>query len=308
MKKLVVLMLAASALAPASAMAQRTAAPPVKWEDTPRAQLRVQMPSAHSAMPHVRMHPAPAHMPVVVRHHGPGGAHVKGANRIIVRHGGSGMGIRRHDGVRNFSSYRRFDRGFVLPQTWWGPQFQISNWGMYGLPQPVPGGRWVRYYDDALMLDGYGRVTDGRWGMSWDQWGDQWDYDDRGVPVYVGDGDYYPGEEDYGWVDRGRGGFEGNGFDQGYAHGGGCPQTCAPPPPPAHYPYGHGSGYGSGYGYGWGYGGTVVVTETTVTTAPSVVTETYYEEEVVQRRAHKARKHRAKPRYHRPVPQPGERG
>jgi Ni/Co efflux regulator RcnB len=43
MKKLVVLMLAASALAPASALAQRTAEPPMKWEDTPKAQLALRL-------------------------------------------------------------------------------------------------------------------------------------------------------------------------------------------------------------------------------------------------------------------------
>ena len=299
MKKLVVLMLAASALAPASAMAQRTAAPPIKWQDTPHAQIRMQAPpAAGMGMHHGPRGPmAPSFPHGQMRNHFPG-PNASGGPNVVIRHGGNGM-MMRHHGVRNYSNYRRINRGFVLPQFWRGPQFQISNWGMYGLPQPVQGGRWVRYYDDALMLDGYGRVMDGRWGMSWDQWGDQWDYDDRGVPVYVGNGDYYPGDRDYAWVEGNRG--------DGYAYGeGDC--RCAPPPPPPMpaYPYGYGSGYG--YGYGWGYGGTVVVTETTVTTAPSVVTETYYEEEVVRQKAHKARKYRAKPRYHRPVPQPGERG
>jgi hypothetical protein len=213
---------------------------------------------------------------------------------------------KRHQGVRNFSGYRRLDRGLVLPQPWWGPQYQIGNWSMYGLSQPVPGGRWVRYYDDALMVDGHGRVMDGRWGMSWDQWQDQWDYDERGVPVYVGNGDFYPGEEDYAWVDEGRGGY---GYDQRHAYGYGapCTQTCTTTyVHPYYHPYGYGHGYGAGWG--WGYGAGAVVTETTVTTGPTVVTETYYEEEVVRERRAKPRKYRAKPRYHRPVPRPGERG
>jgi len=210
--------------------------------------------------------------------------------------------IMRHHGARNFAGYRRLDPGFFLPRPWWGPQFQIHNWSMYGLPQPMYGGRWIRYYDDALMVDGYGRVTDGRWGMNWDEWQDQWDYDDRGVPVYVGNGDFYPGEEDYAWAEGDHGGY---GHDQSYAHGGPCPQTCSygySYPYPA-YPY----GYGYGYGYGWAYGAGAVVTETTVTTAPTVVTETYYEEVVRERRA-KPRKQRVRPRYHRPTPPPGERG
>jgi hypothetical protein len=52
----------------------------------------------------------------------------------------------------------------------------------------------------------------------------------------------------------------------------------------------------------------MVVTETTITTAPTVVYETWEEEVVYQQKARKPRKYRAKPRYHRPRPQPGERG
>ncbi len=325
MKKLVVLMLAASALAPASAIAQRTAAPPLKWEDTPHAKMRAPMAPPVAAAPGPMRHtrpfadvaPAPGAAPVIMPHHGPGAAPAHKRDRVIVRHHGGPGAKMRHRGMKNYSGYHRIDRGFALPHAWWGPRYQIHNWSMYGLPQPFHGGRWVRYYDDALLVDGYGRVMDGRWGMSWDQWGDQWGYDDRGVPAYVGNGDFYPGDEDYAWVEEDRRGY---GYDQRYADGG-CAQACAaPPPPPPGYPYGHGYGsayghgygsaYGRGYGWGWGYGGAVVVTETTVTTAPTVVTETYYEEEVVsQRRATKPRKYRAKPRYHRPAPPPpGERG
>ena len=149
-------------------------------------------------------------------------------------------------------------------------------------------------------------MHDGRYGMAWDEWQDQWAYDDRGVPVYSGDGDFYPGEEDYAWAD-GEGGAYAEGYEQGYRSDGNyaygtCPQACAYPPAPPAYPHGY------GYGYGWGYGAGMVVTETTVTTAPTVVTETWEEEVVYEQRARKARKYRAKPRYHRPRPQPGERG
>lgn len=326
MKRLVVIMLAASALAPASAIAQqRTVAPPVKWEDTPRAQMRVpggHAPAAHAPMGHTpqhgQMHGMPHHPgsgkpPVVVRHHGPGQVHVRTGDRVVVRqhHRGDRRGMRGHHGFKNYSNYRRIDRGFILPQPWWGQGYHLQNWSMYGLPQPIHGGRWVRYYDDALMIDGYGRVHDGRYGMAWDEWQDQWAYDDRGVPVYSGNGDFYPGDEDYAWVEGEGGGYadgyqQGYGHHQGYAYGGGaCRQACAYPPDYSAYPY----GYGHGWGYGYGYGAGMVVTETTVTTAPSVVTETWVEEEVVyEQRARKPRKYRAKPRYHRPKPLPGERG
>jgi len=245
-----------------------------------------------------------------VRHHGGGHAAAHGANRVVVRrHGGGDMRMGSHHRNRNYSGYHRIDRGFVLPQAWWGPRYGISNWSAYGLPQPIHGGRWVRYYDDALMIDSYGRVHDGRWGMTWDDRDDRWSYDDRGAPYRGGDDDYY--DEDYyederdgRYADhRGGHGYE-RGHDRGHSHGAPCQQGCAP------HAGAYGQHHGYGYGYGYGYGGGMVVTETTVTTHPSVVTHHYVEEQVVhQRRAAKPRKHRAKPRYHRPAPPPpGERG
>ena len=354
MKRFALIMLAGTALAPAAAIAEeRTVAPPVKWEDTPKAQMRmpagtrpvvqspmvhapikhqpmVHAPQAHGPKPHAPMsHPpqhgqmqsAPHHMgagrpPVIVQHRGPGEVHVRSGDRVVVRHlKRDGGGMRGHHGFKNYSNYRRIDRGFVLPQPWWGQGYHLQNWSMYGLPQPIHGGRWVRYYDDALMIDGHGRVHDGRYGMSWDEWQDQWAYDDRGVPVYSGDGDYYPGDRDYAWVEGDRGYAEAPpppayGHSQGYAY--------APPPPcaqacaygPGYAPaYGYAPGYAYGYGYGYGHA-AAIVTETTVTITPHVVRESWVEEEVVyEKAAPKARKkYRAKPRYHRPKPQPGERG
>jgi Ni/Co efflux regulator RcnB len=170
---------------------------------------------------------------------------------VIVRRG-DGM-IRRHHGINRHADYRRIGRGLALPQHWWGPRFHVTNWGNHGLPQPMHGGRWVRYFDDALLVDRYGRVHDGRWGMSWDDYDDQWDYDDRGIPVYVGNGDYHPDDEDYAWVDGRQG-------------------------PAGAYGYGP---HQQAYGYpAYGYGGGMIVTETTVTTSPTVVVKTVYEDVV----------------------------
>ena len=47
---------------------------------------------------------------------------------------------------------------------WLGPQFQINNWQAYGFAQPAAGQRWVRYYDDAYLIDANGRVVDTRYG------------------------------------------------------------------------------------------------------------------------------------------------
>ena len=326
MNRLAIILLAATALASAgAAFGQSTVQPPVKWEDTPNARLRVPatpvrpapapgvswqqpvpapqvrtkvapaprpMPQVRTqvapatrpmtqaapapravapVVPHVRVAPAPHAAPAYVEmrrhhatphgsartemHHGPDhgpivhGGQANMQRDVIIRRGEDRM--IRH-GINRYPHYRRIDRGFTVPQYWWGPRFHVMNWGQYGLPQPMHGGRWVRYYDDALLVDGYGRVHDGRWGMRWDEYEDQWDYDDRGIPVYAGNGDYYPDDRDYDWErDRGPRGE-----------------------------YGHD---GRGYGYpahpGYGYGG-MVVTETTVTTSPTVIEETVYEDVV----------------------------
>ncbi len=193
-------------------------------------------------------------------------------------HRGGDRMIGTHHVINRYPHYRRVDRGFAIPQYWWGPAFHIGNWGQYGLPQPMHGRRWVRYYDDALMIDSYGRVDDGRWGMRWDEYGDEWGYDDRGIPVYVGNGEYHPDEEDYAWVEGQEGYGQGYGFEGREAYGYGGHQQV--------YTY-------PGYGYGYG----AVVTETTVTTSPTVIEKTYYvEEEVVKapRRTHRSKHRRSK--------------
>ena len=187
--------------------------------------------------------------------------------------------VGRHGGLNRYPSYSRIERGFALPQYWWGPAFTIGNWNHYGLSQPMHGGRWVRYYDDALLVDGYGRVQDGRWDMSWDEYGDEWGYDDRGIPVYVGEGDFYPEEEDYAWGQEHGGYAGGYGYEDQGAYGS----------------YGHG-GYGQAYAHpAYGYG--AVVTETTVTTSPTVITDTHYVDEVVHkapRRGNRVKARRSK--------------
>ncbi|MEA3041747.1 MAG: hypothetical protein QOC65_1236, partial [Sphingomonadales bacterium] len=182
--------------------------------------------------------------------------------RVIVRHGGPQMGPGMH---RDFRHIRRFDRGHIVPSFWWGPQFQVQHWQMYGFPQPMPGHRWIRYYDDAYMIDGRGRVREGRHGLDWDRYGDRWGRDDRGIPVYVGEGDWRPDRRDYEMAEEmgdERGGWDyseyGGGPDEGPACGhprGPCGGGARPMPHPMPYPApAYGGGYGAGYGYGGGYG------------------------------------------------------
>ncbi len=250
-----------------------------------------------------------------VHHPGPPPGHmVQGG--MTMHHGGRGM----HPGP-NFP-HRRLHRGFVIHPFWFGPQFHIQNWQMYGFADPGRDRRWVRYYDDAYLIDGDGRVTDERYGLDWDEYGERWEMAD-GIPHYYGRGDYHPGDEDREWAERHRGRDHG-GYDQGggYAHaGGGHGYGAAPPcggPAPCGGGYGYGAspchpapnpcgGYGYGY-YGWGVAYPIVI-ETTVWGGA-----TYYEEvteEVVEVRERPRRRyHRPPPPRPRPRPRPpaGERG
>jgi Ni/Co efflux regulator RcnB len=205
---------------------------------------------------------------------------------------------------RRFQHIRRINRGGVVPHFWWGPQFVVHNWQNYGFTQPMHGGRWIRYYDDALLIDRNGRVHDGRYGQDWDRYGDRWGERD-GIPVYVGDGDFEPEEEDYEWAERWERG-EGGEYADDTRYGppqpdcsNPCTRTYNGPPPPAH-------AYGQAYGYGCGCG-TVTITETTTTTAPVVEQVTYYEYEEVRAAPRKKRVIRRAPA-RRAAPRPGERG
>lgn len=201
----------------------------------------------------------------------------------------------------------RIDRGAMIPPMFMGPQFVVQDWQMFGFPPPMPGGRWIRYYDDALLVDRDGRVMDGRYGWDWDGRGDRrmgdYDDDDRDGDDWAEDGgygrDHRDGDRRVVRIYRHRDGPHGD-----------CRRTCTrvfrvPAPPP---PYGYG-GYGDGYGSGCGCGG-VTITETTTTTAPVVEMRTYYETVTEHRAA--PRRHYSKPVYRAPPPpprpRPGERG
>lgn len=238
--------------------------------------------------------------------------------RVVVRQSGPGM---RQPGMRGDFRHRgRIGRGQFVPPFWFGPQFEVRQWQVYGFPQPMPGHRWIRYYDDALLVDGRGRVHDGRYGMDWDRYGDRWGRDERGIPVYVGDGDFRPDEEDYAWAEeaddhRGEGwdyseyGDEGPQRGDCGARGPRGPGPCGRPAHGARGPaYGY-SGYGeAGYGYG-GYGQVgytyvccVTITETIVETGGS----SQMVEEVIEERVVRRERVRRRPPPRRPIR--GERG
>jgi Ni/Co efflux regulator RcnB len=281
--------LAASAVfLPAGGFAQTV---PDGWEGVPDVPVRTASAPAGGQVAQMR---APGRGPAPVMRHGPRQEMRRDMRRIHVRTPGQG---------RRFTHIQRINRGGIVPSFWFGPQFVVRNWGGYGFPQPMHDRRWVRYYDDALLIDRSGRVHDGRYGMDWDRYGDDWDYDDRGIPVYSGDydDDYRDGRDRYDDDDYDRDERYGRGDRRGPVYGGGhaspapaCPGPCRP-------------GYGGAYGYGYGYGyGPMIVTETTTTTttAPVVESRTYYEYERVKVRP-KARRAAPRARCKCPAPHSG---
>ena len=112
--------------------------------------------------------------------------------RPMGQHGGSRWGSKvggRWWGGANapggWSAYRRPVRGYALPAYWNTPRFYVSNWSTYGLRQPQLGYNWVRYYDDAVLIDSRGSVYDTAGQVDWDRYDeDGYRPDDR---VYAQD-------------------------------------------------------------------------------------------------------------------------
>ena len=247
---------------------------------------------------------------------GPRPHHPGGPNVVVRHHGGGNVVVRHHPGP-NFR-HRRLQRGFFVHPFWFGPQFHIMNWQQYGFAAPPPDQRWIRYYDDAYLIDRRGQVMDSREGLDWDQYGERWEMED-GIPSYYGRGDFHPDEEDYAWVESQGGpagpdeeeyaegpdgpppGYGPDGPPPGYGPqpGYGPPAACRPGPRPCAvpaYPY-------QGYGYGYGYAYPIII-ETTVTTGGACCQQVV--ERVVQRRRHHQQPPKLR-RHHRPPPA-GERG
>lgn len=168
-----------------------------------------------------------------------------------------------------WGGYRRPVRGWTLPGYWIGGGFRIADWSNWGLSSPPYGYDWVRYYDDAVLIDRHGRVWDSVNGVEWDR--DEGYRDDRDDDAYG-----YDAERD---------GRYGADYDAPDYH------TDAPPPPPGHAPP---AGYASpGYGasmrcvanchgvHGHGYYGAPSTTTTVVIHSAPVVTTTVVTEEVV---------------------------
>jgi Ni/Co efflux regulator RcnB len=191
---------------------------------------------------------------------------------------------------RNFR-FERLRRGGFINSFWFAPQFYIDNWQAYGFGAPGDDQRWVRYYDDAYLIDGEGRVMDERYGVNWDEYGEDWG-DDDGIPAYRGRHGGEMDEEGYA--------YEEHGEDRGGHHGGAYgpmmpPPGYGPPPPGTHV-------YGGGYGYGM-YAYPIVI-ETVTTSGSSGYTEEIVEEYVETRHRRRARRPRPRCSCARPAPRP----
>jgi hypothetical protein len=77
-------------------------------------------------------------------------------------------------------------RGWTLPSYWIGSGFWISDWSSWGLSRPAAGYDWVRYYDDAVLVDRRGKVWDSVSGLDWDRDGHGYDEDERDDGYYAG--------------------------------------------------------------------------------------------------------------------------
>jgi hypothetical protein len=65
-------------------------------------------------------------------------------------------------------SYSRFSIGLFLEPLFYNQRYWLGNPGHYRLPAAYPGTRWVRYYDDVLLVDVYsGEVVDVIYDFFW---------------------------------------------------------------------------------------------------------------------------------------------
>ena len=64
--------------------------------------------------------------------------------------------------------YSRLSVGIYLGSAFYGSRYWINNPSYYRLPPAYPGTRWVRYYDDVLLIDTYsGEVIDVIYDFFW---------------------------------------------------------------------------------------------------------------------------------------------
>ena len=194
--------------------------------------------------------------------------------------------------------HRRLRRGAYIHPYWYGDQFHVGDWRGYGFRDPGRDRRWIRYYDDAYLVDRGGRVVERHEDYDWDRHGEEWD-EEYGVPGYRGRGHRRERGEEHEWAERDGDEHHAEGREhREYRHGG----TVVHGGPA----YDHG-GYAYGYGYGYGYAYPIVI-ETTTTYGQSYTEEVVEEYVTVQRPRRRVRScNCARPRAVAPRPRPAPR-
>lgn len=232
-----------------------------------------------------------------------------------------------------WSAYRRPVRGWSLPGYWRDSRFRVNDYLSFGLSAPPRGYYWVRYYDDAVLVDDGGRVWDSLGGISWgasaEAYGDSYAYAESSSASASAGADYPPPPRrpiesvDPNAYYREPGAYltPDPGYDADpipysseYPAGGYAPPVVQGPPAvqvqtyPARcapacpgYSYGAQGGYGATYySGGYAYGGAtttvVVIPAVTTTTTETITTTTYVSAAKRSVRRAAVRKWRPKPK------------
>jgi Ni/Co efflux regulator RcnB len=204
-----------------------------------------------------------------------------------------------------WQAYRRPVRGWNLPGYWRDSRFRVNDYLNFGLSAPPRGYYWVRYYDDAVLVDNGGRVWDSMGGIGWgadaESYGDGYAYAESGSSVATAGAGYPPPPRrpiesvDPNAYYREPGAYLSPepGYDAepmpSYPAGGYAPPVVQGPPAvqvrtvrtgsdhgyAAQGSYGAQTYYGGGYAYGGGGATTTVVVIPAAVTTTTTTTETY---------------------------------
>lgn len=170
-----------------------------------------------------------------------------------------------------WNSYRRLNRGHRLPQYWMGASFGIPDYLAFGLAAPPQGYHWVRYYNDAVLVDYEGNVWDSVDGISWS---DAEAYADGG---YATSNSYSYSSNGAGYAQPIQPVDPDAYYDQQPYPGGYAPPVAVAPPAVQVQGF-QGYGYGSGYASSGYYAGPTTSTSVTYIALPGTTTTTVTEE------------------------------
>lgn len=200
-----------------------------------------------------------------------------------------------------WGAYRRLGRGQRMPNYWLGGSFGIPDYLSFGLAAPPQGYRWIRYYDDAVLIDYQGNVWDSVGGIAW-----------AGAGAYAGGSRSNSSSYSYSSSGAAIQPVDPNLYYQQQQYPGGYAPPVAYAPPAAQY--GYGASYGSSHQQGsYYYGQPTTSTMSSIVIIPTTTTTTIVEEEIIEeevvttsyvraaprrvvRRAAPPKRHRAKPR------------